>query len=401
MIKKHLILILSFLIWFILFPKWAYASDAFELVSLTKSGDVYEIEARYISSDSLDCRIKIGVSLDQSSYSLSSTYSETTDSYLSYSSAWNSAPLKSLSKDDPIKIIFKINDSTVSTGYIRFRYRDENTQKTYNIDYSSLIDFKNENSENLLENITYSDDSSAQTELLSENSSDSIYSESSGKLTKDQIKNILINEFMPNPDEEEEWIEIINKNDTLIKLNNWYIDDFVGKGSSPVVFSCEIKGKSNCLVSLKTSILNNSGEEAVSLLDDSKNVLQQVNYTKTIKGSSIQKLSNGKWYITEKNTKGKENLTYEDFEKYEMETVKESLEENNPPSDLNEEATSDERSITENNEVLGISAPLSTPDKYFESEYVDLNVITMKQEESLLDIIFKFFRKAYFRDQVL
>lgn len=148
---------------------------------------------------------------------------------------------------------------------------------------------------------------------LEESSSDDEYIEDISVVTISDIEKegIFITEFYPNPNNEElEWVEIYNSNDTSVELVDWFIDDTVEGGSKAIPFTINIPANSYIVIELSKSILNNSGSDSVSLLDENSFPLHVVNYSKTVQGSSIQKVQNLGWVITQQNTKGKENLTF-------------------------------------------------------------------------------------------
>lgn len=150
----------------------------------------------------------------------------------------------------------------------------------------------------------------------------------SPKLSSEEKKNIRITEFYPNPTKDEsEWVEIYNANKNEVTLLNWFIDDEPESGGSPIKFSATIDSNEYKVIPLNTSLLNNS-DDRVSLLDENKNSLHIVEYKKSVKQSSIQKLSDGNWYITADLTKGIANLDFDPTKKVEVSVDKEGLENN-------------------------------------------------------------------------
>lgn len=107
-------------------------------------------------------------------------------------------------------------------------------------------------------------------------------------------------------------MELYNNNSTEVELLDWYIDDELDKGGTPITFSTKIDKKEYKIIDINKSLLNNTGD-SVSLLDENKNLLFQFKYQKSQSGSSIQKLSNSKWYITSDITKEGENLKFIDL----------------------------------------------------------------------------------------
>ncbi|MBP7859727.1 lamin tail domain-containing protein [Patescibacteria group bacterium] len=397
-----------------LFPKKVFAAN-FSFENLEKNSDTsdYTLEVKYTGDTTLQARFKIGASIDESSYSLAETYNSDSSKYLTYSTTWNSVPLVSLDKNATLKIKFKFVSSFSSdTFYLRLRYRNESNSNSYDTDYSSEINLKSTNTNLLIISTssptpTPTEDDLSTSETVTANV---IYSTPSpNNLSKEEIKNIAINEFMPNPETgENEWVEIINKNSKKIILTDWYIDDNTDSGGSAFKFSCTVDADDFCIVQISTSLLNNTGDEKISLLNYSKQLLHQISYSKTVKDKSIQKLQNGKWYITNTNTKGKENLEYKEENVYSINPDEDTVEDFDSTSEkkdeeISENINSSELSSTSN--VLGTfdfkipnSSQNAIKEKYFESEYVDLNVSGSNNKASILDILINFFKLAYFRD---
>lgn len=116
--------------------------------------------------------------------------------------------------------------------------------------------------------------------------------------TTTDFPNIYINEFMPNPNDENEWVEIYNDNDYSVNLQNWYIDDIESGGSSPKQFSQTINGKSLATIELSSSILNNDAD-TVRILNSSQTEKNKTSYSSTQQGLTWSKQSNGEWCLTD------------------------------------------------------------------------------------------------------
>ena len=100
-----------------------------------------------------------------------------------------------------------------------------------------------------------------------------------------QSHEITINEFIPNPegdDEENEWIEIYNGSNSIVDISGWQLDD-EASGSQPFTFP------QNTLIAPKSYIvfprpitkiaLNNEGDSVRLLLPEGV-VFQEVQYSK-------------------------------------------------------------------------------------------------------------------------
>jgi len=72
-----------------------------------------------------------------------------------------------------------------------------------------------------------------------------------------QIGKVIINEFLPSPENGSEWVELYNPNDFAVDINNWQLFDGV---SSFFTATNTILAKSFFTVTLANSKLNNSGD---------------------------------------------------------------------------------------------------------------------------------------------
>lgn len=116
---------------------------------------------------------------------------------------------------------------------------------------------------------------------------------------------ISLNEFMPNPSEGEEWVEIKNENDFEVSLKSWFIDDIADGGSSPVEFSSTISAKDLFVVYIGTR-LNNSGD-TVRLIGQGGEEIKTYPYSSSRKGYSFAKDADGNWQETSDPTPDEEN----------------------------------------------------------------------------------------------
>ncbi|HEY5600716.1 MAG TPA: lamin tail domain-containing protein [Patescibacteria group bacterium] len=117
---------------------------------------------------------------------------------------------------------------------------------------------------------------------------------------------VKITEIMPNPDGEEEWVELYNPNSGSVDLTGYKLDDKEG-GSSPVSLNgFTINPTSYFVFSFTSSILNNEGD-SVRFLDSQQNILDQVDYQDTQKGISFAKNSSGIFEKTSSPTPGTSN----------------------------------------------------------------------------------------------
>lgn len=119
---------------------------------------------------------------------------------------------------------------------------------------------------------------------------------------------IYLSEVMVDPaNGEKEWVEIYNDNDFLVKLDNWFIDDFENSGSTPKSFNMVLDKKNYGVIELSSAIFNNSGDQ-VRLLDFNKSEKDGFEYSSSKSGNTYGRVSfsSEEWCLQEP-TKGKEN----------------------------------------------------------------------------------------------
>lgn len=123
---------------------------------------------------------------------------------------------------------------------------------------------------------------------------------------------VIINEIMPDPkgaDKDGEWIELFNSGDQKINLKGWKLDDEIGGGSKPYVFSVDafIDAKNFLVIKRNESdiVLPNKGGEANLLWYNDKNI-SKAYYGEAKEGQSYA-LIGGKWQWSDNLTPGKEN----------------------------------------------------------------------------------------------
>lgn len=127
----------------------------------------------------------------------------------------------------------------------------------------------------------------------------------------DEDAEIIITEIYPNPDgkdEDEEFVELFNDGDKDIDLAGWVLDDGDG-GSRPFKIGAVIINSGSYLAFNRKTIglaLNNNFD-VVRLYNSVGKLIDEVNYTKSPKGSSYSLNKNDKWQWTKKITKSAEN----------------------------------------------------------------------------------------------
>lgn len=94
---------------------------------------------------------------------------------------------------------------------------------------------------------------------------------------------VRINEFLPDPDSGQEWVELFNSDSSFpASLNNWQLDDVEG-GSSPQTFSTDIPAADYFVLYFGSNKLNNSGD-SLRLIRPDGVVYDSFNYSGSSKG---------------------------------------------------------------------------------------------------------------------
>ncbi len=126
-----------------------------------------------------------------------------------------------------------------------------------------------------------------------------------------EIKKIVINEVFPNPagaDSEEEFIELVNLENSVVDLSGWKLGD---KSSKRFTFvNTQIAaGELFVLKRAETGLaLNNSGGDQVKLFDQYGSLVSSVSYKKYAEENYSYSLKNGEWEWTEVPTPQEENI---------------------------------------------------------------------------------------------
>lgn len=123
----------------------------------------------------------------------------------------------------------------------------------------------------------------------------------------DYSKEILINEFLPAPnDGEKEWIELYNAGSSIINLTGWQIDDDDNSTSPQIIpENTTIYANGFLVISFNKSTLNNEGDK-VRLLWPDDQVVHAVSYDKAKQGQSVAKFG-ASWLWTNQPTPGSAN----------------------------------------------------------------------------------------------
>lgn len=130
--------------------------------------------------------------------------------------------------------------------------------------------------------------------------------------TQDDIaSNVILNEFLPNPegsDTDLEWIELKNAGNLSINLMNWSIKD---ESEASYKFNRNYwleAGKFYLLDRAESKLSLNNDSEIVILYNDLDQLADQVEYADAAEGQAYARGQNSKWFWTTVLTPGEENI---------------------------------------------------------------------------------------------
>ncbi len=125
---------------------------------------------------------------------------------------------------------------------------------------------------------------------------------------KYKVGDVTINELLPNPDENEEFIELQNNTSESLNLEGWYLKDASGKKYT-IKNSLLLKPGQLLVIYAEVSgiALNNSGGEEVKLFDPTHQVIDTVNYVDKAPVNVAYALDSKDWVWTAQATPGKPN----------------------------------------------------------------------------------------------
>ncbi len=124
---------------------------------------------------------------------------------------------------------------------------------------------------------------------------------------------IFINEFLPSPsgpDEENEWIELVNESNESVDLSRWQLDDKEG-GSAPfTVPEKTVIGPNSFLVfgRPQTKIALNNEGDAVRLFAPNGSLVHETSYAEKTKEGLAAAMFSSNWEWTESLTPGSSNV---------------------------------------------------------------------------------------------
>lgn len=119
--------------------------------------------------------------------------------------------------------------------------------------------------------------------------------------------NVELSEFMPNPADGKEWVEVHNPSGQAVDIKGYKIDDIEG-GSAPFTIpsGTVVNPGSYFVFYFDSQRFNNDGD-SVRLLDSSGFVIDSYSYQDSQEGISFAKDSSGNWSETSTPTPGRAN----------------------------------------------------------------------------------------------
>lgn len=123
---------------------------------------------------------------------------------------------------------------------------------------------------------------------------------------------IVLSEFLPNPSEGEEWVEIRNENEFEVNLVDWFIDDVEEGGGRPVKFSLTLTPFGFGMIPVGRYYFNNGGDVIRLLRPDGVEV-ERYSYNYGERDCSFAKDKEGKWRLTSDPTPGEANSIVSPF----------------------------------------------------------------------------------------
>lgn len=122
---------------------------------------------------------------------------------------------------------------------------------------------------------------------------------------------VVINEFMPNPGTSlSEWVELLNKSTSSVDLSGWVIDDNTAGGPRTTLAAGFLLAPGGFVqINLSSAILNNSGDDAVQIFDQSGLLVERADYSGTAVGRSYGRIPDGSglWQLLDLPTPGAPN----------------------------------------------------------------------------------------------
>ena len=119
------------------------------------------------------------------------------------------------------------------------------------------------------------------------------------------IADIKINEFLPNPNEGDEWVEIYNPTTSTVDLTDWFLKDNTGT----YLLNGDISALGFFVYEFSSSKLNNDGDIIQLFYKDGEKIIDETTYSTVEKGNSIaMNVETQKFEETTTLTKGIKNV---------------------------------------------------------------------------------------------
>jgi hypothetical protein len=124
---------------------------------------------------------------------------------------------------------------------------------------------------------------------------------------------VSLSEAMVNPPTgETEWIELYNSSSREMQLEDWFIDDIVDAGSSPMAFSGSIEPGGYLVIPIRSSVFNNGGDD-VRLLDANKTEIDILQYSESKQNVTWARGPDETVFCLQNPTRGAENKMCRDI----------------------------------------------------------------------------------------
>lgn len=263
-----------------------------EFLEVTSPAEIYqdtafEIDVRISAQPNQNYKIKARIGKISSQMNKGQTFDETNGVWLSDTVSWDKFPSFQTNSEGSWNGKLKVKPTTTaSLGNNLLQVRIQKPDDTGK--YSSPT-----------YNITILNNTVAETETPKQT-----------PVIKVEGKAIL-SEFMAQPSDKIEWVEIRNDGDNPADISGWKVDDEEGKSSPQEIPDSTIIQPKGYFVVNFTSYKLNDLADSVRLLRPDGSVADSFIYEKTVKGQSWSKDSNGNWFITNEATPNSENkFTY-------------------------------------------------------------------------------------------
>lgn len=119
---------------------------------------------------------------------------------------------------------------------------------------------------------------------------------------------VVLNELMANPTDNTEWVELYNPTNQAIDLSNWKLKDGNSLTRDDLTLSGQINSFSFITFNHDKGWLNDTGDETITLLDNTGQIVDNYQYSGTTKGKTYGRQPDGlNWQSNLEPSKGSSN----------------------------------------------------------------------------------------------